>query len=519
MIKRILIIGSSSNVAQAISEDLINNEYEMTGTYNNNYPKNPECYKSLVKVDFLKKNEIHRLGKLSNISDIIFTIGQAEFLDRSAARENHECLKDLINYLNRINKNLRIIFCSSSSVYGNNKSKVIDEKSKKDPVNYYGKYKLMSENLIKKSKIDYVIVRFPIIFGRYFKEKFSGFIDKIRNNHATIFGNGNNYFSFIHQDDISKFILNVIDKRNVKNEDFNLSSGSIKQREYISLVAEIFGKKEIRTISLEKALGLANQQLKTYKKDNIKPTILRENIIGLSRDRKYNCNKAKQIIGWQPEHKLNSIIKDTFTGTRILPRRTGIRILRYLFGEKLLPVKIYRDSHSFNPGHFEKKEGEIWSVSIRNEEGDISSADHLFSREVENIKNFMIRNEGPNKVYTVGLTPSKEDIFYYGSFLIDKINFKERVIITISRKPKEPFTKRKQGQSFKILPRDFNPDYSLEFKDGNIKGDFPKKYKDSISKDIEQLIKFLIKTKRENLITPVLFIISNKGVRYVSLGL
>ena len=51
MRNKILIIGASSKVAQSISETLTNNDYELIGTYNNDYPQNPECYDNLIKID------------------------------------------------------------------------------------------------------------------------------------------------------------------------------------------------------------------------------------------------------------------------------------------------------------------------------------------------------------------------------------------------------------------------------------------------------------------------------------
>ncbi len=133
MRKQILVIGSSSNVAQDISECLTNNEYELTGTYNKTNPKNPECYKTLIKINFSNKTEIKKLKTLSNVSDVIFTIGKAEFLDEKVSNINYKTLLNLINYLNSIKNKVRIVFCSSSAVYGNNTSKIIDEKSKKIP--------------------------------------------------------------------------------------------------------------------------------------------------------------------------------------------------------------------------------------------------------------------------------------------------------------------------------------------------------------------------------------------------
>ena len=131
----------------------------------------------------------------------------------------------------------------------------------------------------------------------------------------------------------------------------------------------------------------------------------------------------------------------------------------------------------------------------------------------------MAKKRRVNKLYVVRLSPAKEDILYYGSFLFDKINMGGKVVIAISKGSEKHFIKKEEGHSFKILPRDFVPDYNLEFNKNKLRGSFPKAYSNGLVKDIKRLILFLKKTRREDLTIPVLFIISKRGVQYISLGL
>ncbi len=518
MREKILIIGSASKVSQAISETLTNNHHELIGTYYKKYPQNPECYTNLIKVDFLKKSEIQKLKKFKGISDIIFTIGEADFLDKNRAKVNYLTLKNLLDYLKEQNKNIRIIFCSSSAVYGNNNSKTILEKSEKKPTSYYGRYKLKAEEYLINSNNKYIIVRFPMIYGPFFSQKFKRFVEVINNNKAIIFGDGKNNFSFIHQNDLSNFILRLINN-NLINEDFNISSGYVTQKKYMDAVSKLFNKNISKKESIENLLKIAKRQLDNYVKSGIKPSLLKEDIISLSRDRSFNLNKSKKLINWKPKYTIHEAIRDTFMQTNILSRWEGIKILKFIYGKKLLPVKIYRNPHDFNPSDFQKNPEEIWSITIRDEEGDLINTDHLFSKDYRNIKKFMIKNKKPNKVYIVRLSPPRQDILYYGSFLIDNKNFKDKIIITISKNPEEPFIIRNEGKSLRLLPRDIVPDYDLIYENGKLNGKFIKRYSKIITKDIDKLNKFLKKTKRENLTIPVLFIICKKEVQYISLGL
>jgi len=93
MTEKILIVGSSSKVAQTISETLTNNDYELIGTFNREYPQNPECYKELIKINFSDLKQLNKLKELRGISNVDFTIGMAEFLDEEISNVNYYSLK------------------------------------------------------------------------------------------------------------------------------------------------------------------------------------------------------------------------------------------------------------------------------------------------------------------------------------------------------------------------------------------------------------------------------------------
>src|SRR3989338_2899014 len=102
MRNKIIIIGASRKVAQSIYETLTNNDYELIGTYNNDYPQNPECYDNLIKIDFSIKKELNKLKNLDYISDIIFTMGKTEFLDKEKSKINFISLSNLLNFIREI---------------------------------------------------------------------------------------------------------------------------------------------------------------------------------------------------------------------------------------------------------------------------------------------------------------------------------------------------------------------------------------------------------------------------------
>ena len=77
-------------------------------------------------------------------------------------------MQEVLNFCVR-NKVKKLIFASSSSVYGDTENKKIDENFKLKPAHYYAYTKFIGEKMIqsylKMSNINYTILRLFNIFG------------------------------------------------------------------------------------------------------------------------------------------------------------------------------------------------------------------------------------------------------------------------------------------------------------------------------------------------------------------
>lgn len=526
MKNNLLIIGASSCLAHAVSATLNDSDYLVFGTYNEHYPQNPENYKELAKLDFLDEAQIKKIDDvLSTIDDIIFTIGDSDYLDEEKSRKNVITLKNLLDHLTSSSlKDKRVIFCSSSSVYGDSDSSIILEDSEKNPVSTYGKNKLLAEDTLSQSGIPYVIVRFPIIFGKSFKTKFIRLKEAVIDNRAVIFGDGNNRFSFINEKDLTGALLLILGKKEIKNTDINLSNKPVKQKDFINqLYLFLNREKTPLNIPINDAIKQAEKKLAGFNNGEGKPSLFKEDVLGFSRDRSFDCSKAKKLLKWVSKHTIKDALEDTFNNLNFIERSEGIRILKFLFPDKVLPVKIYKNVDDFKLSDFQYSDEFIWSVTIRDDEGNAINTGHLFSRNPETIKKFMVKNSSNTKSYSVRISPPKEDILYYGSFLIDSKSFGEKVIITLSEKSSAKFTKFENGESFKLLPRDLDPEITLEYLDNKFIGNTNTveldKYLSEISDNIEKVKSYTQKTRREHLIMPLLFIINKKkGIQYISMG-
>lgn len=113
----------------------------------------------------------------------------------------------------------KIIYTSSSSVYGNNI--FCNEKDELKPMNLHASLKVANEKLIEKycsdKHVDYTIAR---IFNMYGGNDNFSIVSKIINAYKTnqqlnIVNNGNAIRDFIHIDDVAEVYLKLLDSKNI----------------------------------------------------------------------------------------------------------------------------------------------------------------------------------------------------------------------------------------------------------------------------------------------------------------
>jgi len=127
---------------------------------------------------------------------------------------------------------IRVVYASSSSIYGNAKSIPIKENADKKPINPYGQTKLDDEFLVEKdSRNDFSVIglRYFNVYGIGQTGSYAGvitkFLENIKNQKPFIInGNGNQIRDFIHVKDIAKANLVAMESK-IQNGFFNIGTG------------------------------------------------------------------------------------------------------------------------------------------------------------------------------------------------------------------------------------------------------------------------------------------------------
>ena len=134
---------------------------------------------------------------------------------------------------------IKVVYASSSSVYGNPEKIPITEYSRRNPINPYGNTKLEDEFLAEKyagEGVSIIGLRYFNVYGRGQTGSYAGVITKFINQlkekkPPMIFGNGTQVRDFIFVEDVARANISAM-RSNVKGGFFNIGTGvttSIRQ--------------------------------------------------------------------------------------------------------------------------------------------------------------------------------------------------------------------------------------------------------------------------------------------------
>lgn len=208
------------------------------------------------KISF-NKIDIRNFEKLNqNIKDIDGIFHQAALTVVPESFEKPEEYYDVnVNGTKNIFKiaeklQIKVVFASSSSVYGNVSEVPIKENFKKNPINPYGQTKIEKEKLAQqfwRDKVSIIGLRYFNVYGKGQTGTYAGvitqFIKKIDNDlPPIIYGKGNQIRDFISVEDVAKANLKSMES-NTSQDFLNIGTGkSISILELAKLMIKISSK-------------------------------------------------------------------------------------------------------------------------------------------------------------------------------------------------------------------------------------------------------------------------------------
>jgi UDP-glucose 4-epimerase len=293
-----IVTGGAGFIGSNIVKKLVSRGDNVTVIDNLNTGKEENLASVKDKIVFLKDTilNINLLEKHTEEIDGIFHQAALASVQDSFSKPeeyNDVNVNGTENILKLAKKNnFKVVYASSSSVYGNPERIPIKESDGKNPINPYAETKLKKEELaIKYSQMGVKVIglRYFNVFGKGQSKEYAGvlklFLEKIRDNSPPkINGDGKQFRDFVYVEDVADANIMSMDS-DVSHEFFNVGTNtSITILDLAKTIIKSAG------LSIEPTFGPAL-------KGDVQKTIA-------------NIDLIKEKIGWKPTVFLEKWIED-----------------------------------------------------------------------------------------------------------------------------------------------------------------------------------------------------------------
>ena len=236
---RFVVTGGAGFIGSHLVKLLVEEGHEITVIDNLHKGKKENLASIINKIKFHKIDvrDYESLRKILKNVDGVFHQAALTVVQDSFSRPEEYFdvnVHGTENIFKLANENkFKVVYASSSSVYGHKLEIPITEDAERSPISPYGKTKLEDEYLVEKySKLNTEIIglRYFNIFGKGQTIEYAGvitkFLDRINEGKSPIiFGNGSQIRDFIHVSDVAKANLMAMNSKS-SNLIVNIGTGN-----------------------------------------------------------------------------------------------------------------------------------------------------------------------------------------------------------------------------------------------------------------------------------------------------
>ena len=234
---RYAVTGGAGFIGSHLTKQLLKNDHKVI-VIDNLHSGKKENIKNLKNVEFHNIDIRNYYDMEKNLKNVDGVFHQAALTDVQESFEKPEeyydvNVKGLENVFKIAKSNeIKVVFASSASVYGNVNKMPISEEILKNPINPYGKTKLEGEKIAKeynKNNLSAIGLRYFNVFGIGQNSTYAGVITKFLNRLKNkmppiIFGNGDQTRDFIYIDDIVDANIQSMNSK-INSGFFNIGTG------------------------------------------------------------------------------------------------------------------------------------------------------------------------------------------------------------------------------------------------------------------------------------------------------
>lgn len=241
MLPKMLVIGGSGLVGSTLIRYAATN-YDITATFNHN--KIGYNNVSFIKIDLLQER-IAIIDLIKNLNpDVVINTTAHSSVDLC---ESNPVLADLLHVdvakdiaITCRDTNSKLIHFSTDAVFDGKLNGKYTESDIPNPVNHYGKTRLMAENLVRELSNDNVILRTAVIYGWHEKSRFTNWIISSLKENKIVDPFVDQYNTPTLVDDLVKSILKIIEM-DVSGLYHAVGKTCISRYDFALLLADGFG--------------------------------------------------------------------------------------------------------------------------------------------------------------------------------------------------------------------------------------------------------------------------------------
>ena len=264
----ILITGGAGFIGSTLCDKMLKEDNEIIVIDNFNDYYSPKLKENNIKHNLNNKNyklyrgdicdksllaKIFEENKIDVVVHIAASAGVRPSIDKPLdyVKNNIEGTVNILEVMKE-NKVKKIVFASSSSIYGNCKEEIFSEDLKvAEPISPYAATKLACEQFLytysKLYNIQVVALRFFTVFGPRQRPDLAirKFIDLIKENKPIpVYGDGTTIRDYTYVDDIVDGIISAIDYNDTQYEIINLGGGApVSLNQMIETIEKVLNKK------------------------------------------------------------------------------------------------------------------------------------------------------------------------------------------------------------------------------------------------------------------------------------
>lgn len=287
MSENIIVSGASGFISFHLINFLLENKYKVYGIDKKVTKSIIELKKNknfiFQKIDLSKENSINKfiVKNLSKKFSSYWHLAANSDISKGVNDYKIELRDTFLTTINSVTicKKLiikKIIFSSSSAIFGNLNNKIHENSSPLRPISNYGAMKLASESYIYSSNLYFnkiIILRFPNVVGSHMTHGliFDLFKKiKINNKNLYILGDGNQKKPYIHSSFLVKILIKLYNKKlKEKINVFNIgpSDTGIKVKSIVGYFIKTLNLKDIKVYYQQNKEGWVGDVVK-YSYDN-----------------------------------------------------------------------------------------------------------------------------------------------------------------------------------------------------------------------------------------------------------